>query len=236
VRGCIGVLVLAAVFTILAVGLVVPPLAEAMVRAGLVASGFEGEDIEVRIDAHPLQLLTGRADAVRIRARDARVGGLSAVQLDLTLLDVGLIDRSAAAMRGRLDGVEVTAPDGSVLPIASADLDGPVNGARARLLVTPLAIEGLIGRLLGGRFGSSPAGIRLAPPDEIRFEIRGFTAQGRLAVRPSGDLVLRTTFLGEQSITVLTADEVEPLTLTGLAADESGLVLLGMLDATSLLP
>jgi hypothetical protein len=233
-RGFLAILAMTVVFSAAALWFAGPPLAEGFVRLGLEAAGFEGDDLEVKVEAGPTRLLGGGADSLRIRARHARLGDLSAVQLDLTLLDVRLLERTASDVRGRLDGVEAIAADGSVLPIASVDLGGPLDAATARLRVTSAALEGLVARLVGMELGASSARVRLAPPDEVTFEIAGLTVRGRLSISPGGDLVLGVS--GGPSIRVLDAGDVEPMRLSGLAAGDGGLVLLGTLDVGSMLP
>src|SRR5512145_3034214 len=111
-RGCLAVVVLAAVFSVAAIWLAGPPIASGLVTVGLRMAGFEAEQTTVTVTTDPpTDLLTGRADEVRIRAADATFGGLTASSVDLVLTDVGLLDRSAGAVRGRLDGIVVGRAD-----------------------------------------------------------------------------------------------------------------------------
>lgn len=213
-----------------------PPVAGGLVGMGLAAAGFEGSGTRVDVEANPpLRLLEGHADAVRIRSRDVTVGALAALTIDVTLLEVGLLDRSAEAVDGRLDDVRVAAPDGDPVTLSSVEFDGPVAAASARVTVPAAVVEALAARMLERELGSVPGRIALASPDVISFSVAGIRAEARLAVGAFGDLVLAPASPALPTIRLLSAEAFRPLTLRSLAASPTEVVLAGTLDLETLL-
>ena len=107
-RGCLGVLIIAAIFVVAGAWFGGPPVAGALVTTGLTTAGLQSDDLDVDVDADPpLKLALGQADSVTIDATDVEWDGLHADTLELVLLDVDFLARTAAQVSGRLTGVEL---------------------------------------------------------------------------------------------------------------------------------
>src|SRR5690606_18494376 len=107
-----------------------PALAASLVRAALTAGGFDGSGTRVTVETDPpLEILTGRADVVRIESRDVRLGEFAAGSLDLTLSEVVLIGPTAGRVRGTIE--HATIEVGGALPVTAIVLDGPTDAASA---------------------------------------------------------------------------------------------------------
>ena len=233
-RGCLAVLVLAAAFGVAVVWVAGPPVAAGIVTVGLGLTGFEAEDTAVTVVADPpLDLLGGRADELRISASNAAFGGLTAATVDLVLVDVGIVERSAASVSGRLDGVVVGATD-ERLAVASIAFDGAADEADAVARVSAGAIEALAARAIESRVGTAPDGVRLVAPDRLTFTVAGVSAEARLAADDSGNLVAVGVPGSAGPIVLVAAESTAPFELNGLAVEGGQLVVRGTLDVEAL--
>jgi hypothetical protein len=190
VRSCLGFLV----FVALLVGFIawfgLPALAGGGVQLALAASGFRGDGttVDVRSDP-PTNLLGGHADRIVLHSRGVTSGPLSAAALELTLDDVALLDRRAAAVAGSLETVTLTDSGGSTLAVERIDLSGPSDGADARLRVAPAEVRRRAFAALGA-LGLAISDVALEPPNVLVVSALGRTVRGTLVVDSAGALAV----------------------------------------------
>jgi hypothetical protein len=202
---------------------------------GLGLAGFGAEQTEVTVAADPPPiLLTGRADRIRIRATNASLGGLTAATVEVDLVDVGLVDRRAESVSGRLDGVVVGVSD-ERLAVSSITFDGSGDEADAAARVPADAIVALAARAIEDATGQAPDSVGLVAPDVLAFTVGGLSAQARLEADDAGNLVALGV-PGTSGPTVLVrAASTAPFLLDGVAVEGAELVVRGKLDVSDLL-
>jgi hypothetical protein len=231
-RGCLFILVLAAGVIGAVAWFGSPVLASVVIDSALRGAGYEAATSTVTATADPPpKLLTGRADRVRIQGSDVDFRTFHAANLDLVLTGVDLLGRSAATIRGRIDGAELRTSDG-VDAVADVTIDGPGDGAAAAIVVAGDVIERLVRAGFQREFGIEVGEVRLVEPDVLRVSARGTTLEGRLEIDDEGALALSTP-LG--SSTLLRFDSSFPLRLRSVSADDGDLQVTGTLDAADLL-
>src|SRR5215217_2883840 len=126
-RGCLSVIVVAALFILGALWFGGPPLAGTVVEATLAGSGFVAAEMDVEVEAEPpLTLVGGRADRITIHASDVLWHGLHAGTMTLAIDDVDLFARTAGHVEGSFEDVELRAESGSTIPVTIA-LEGPAD-------------------------------------------------------------------------------------------------------------
>lgn len=201
-RGCLFVLVLAGAVAAGVAFVGLRPVAAGVIHAGVVASGLSSEDLRVTVAAEPpTELLGLHADAVRIRATEARWRDAWIGRLDIELQDVALGARTAERVEGRLEDVrfvrdDTDGTDGGrqdALPIALVVLEG--SGAGRRIVATAAldagTMEAHIAARVRARTGMEPGGVRLEPTNRLTIGLGGIDVAGRLIVDAEGSLVLR---------------------------------------------
>ncbi len=113
VRGCLLTLIALVAVVAALLWLALPPLAGTLVQGALVAGGLEAASTVVTVTADPPpRLLTLKADEVDVHATNASIHGLSAADLEVTLHDVDLLDRTFSRLDGTLRGVRLSDADG----------------------------------------------------------------------------------------------------------------------------
>jgi hypothetical protein len=232
-RGCLSILLLAAVFIVGAIWFAGPPIASTVLEATLTSSGFAADELDVNVDTSPpLVLVVGRADRVTIHARGLRWNGLEAESMALEMDDVDLFARSAGHVEGSFDGVELAGPDGQPV-LVSIDLNGPAEAAATTVRVDRQAVERIAKAAFEAEFQVKADSVELVAPNQVRLTIAGQSVSGRLEVFGDGGLAVSSS-LG-LSLTLLASDPSLPWILTGLSVDDAGLVLTGTLEVTSLI-
>lgn len=231
-RGCLFTLGLGAVVLALVVVVGLPALASAVLTGGVTAAGLHADDTRVDVMASPPTNLIGlRADRVRIRATDATFRGLAIGELDLVLDDVDLAARTAAAVDGRLAGVDVPDVGGAPLRLELVRLAGGGDAVTATTTVARAAAERLFVGAVERGTGVRPDAVSLATPDRVIVVLGPATAEGRFVVTAGGDLVIRITAgpgAGDE-IPIVRGGIDLPWRLTGASVDAAGLQLLGVL-------
>jgi hypothetical protein len=234
-RGCLAVLVLAAAFSIAAVWIAGPPIASGLVTVGLGLAGLDADETAVTVVADPPpKLLTGRADRILVRATNASFGDLTATSLELELVDVGLVDRRAASVSGRLDGIVAGATD-ERLAITSITFDGAGDEADATARVAADAIEAVAAQAIEDAAGQAPGSVTLAGPDLVAFTVGGVSAQARLAADDAGNIVALGVPGASGPTVLVRAASTAPLQVDGLSVAGDELILSGKLDLAELL-
>jgi hypothetical protein len=232
VRGCLSVLILAAIFVVAGAWFGGPPIAEALVSTGLTASGLRSDDLHVEVEAEPpLTLALGRADRVNVDATDVEWNGLTADTLDLVLRDVDFLGRTAGETSGRMTGVELpnVDPPGSK---ATVEIDGPGDSATVTVTIDDATVEAMAIEAFEEKLGVRPSNAELSEPNVIRVQAGPVTAAGALTVGPDGSLGVATA-LG--TVTVLEPSPSQPIRLASASVEGGDLVLTGTLDVGELL-
>lgn len=232
-RGCLSVLLIAALFVVGAVWFGGPPVASTVLEASLTSSGFTADEIDVTVDASPpLALVLGRADRVTIRASGVSWNGLEAESMVLEMDDVDLFARTAGRADGSFDAVELEGP-GADPVLVSIELAGPSDAAATTIHVDRATVERIARVAFQERFGVQADAVELVAPDAVRLTVGGQSVTGHLEVFGDGGIAVSNP-LGE-ALTLVAPDPSLPLTLTGLAIDDAGLVLTGTLAVSSLI-
>jgi hypothetical protein len=231
-RGCLSVILIAAVFVAAGAWFGGEPVASALVSSGLAASGLDARRMDVSVEAEPpIIVATGRADRVTVEADDVDWNGLRARSLDLTLEDVDLLSRRAATANGRLIGVELpnADPPGS---LATVEIEGPAADATATITIDGDTVEAMAIAAFEAKLGVEPDSATLEEPDVIRVRAGAIELAGSMEVAPDGSVEVDTP-LG--SVTVVEADPSQPFTLTDVAVEGDSLVLTGTVDLVDLI-
>ena len=231
-RGCLGVLVLAALFIAVGAWFGGPPIASAIVSTALTGSGLQSSDLDVRVEADPPVLVAvGRADRVEIDASDVEWNGLEARSLDLVLEDVDLVGRTAGHVEGRMIGAELPDidPAGS---LARIEFAGPADGAETTITIDAPTAEAVVAAAFENALGIQPDDVTFSEPDVLSIQTGGVRVSGALSVAPDGSVGIATP-LG--TVTIIGADPGQPVHLEGVDVEDGGLVLTGTLDVEGLL-
>jgi hypothetical protein len=231
-RGCLSVLFIAIGLVLVVAWFGGPTLAGVLVERSLDGAGFVAAERTVTVSSDPaLEILTGHADRVTIRATRATIRDLTAARLLLTLSNVDLVARRFARIDGQLDDVLIHAADGSSVPASSVTLTGNADTANAIVRIDRSVVEALLGVAIRRQTGLSVSGLTLSEPDRIRFTA-GLTISGRFAVAADGSLVIAATS-GDTRFTVFQPNPDLRLTSVGVSGNE--LVLKGTTDLGNLI-
>lgn len=195
-RGCLFTLLLGGIVMAIVIVFGLPALAAGLVTGGLGAAGLVADDTTVTVSSDPPTDLLGlHADRVRVRASNATFRGTHIGQLELDLSDVAVLDRTAAAVAGRLTDVSVETADGPV-SLARITIAGPGDAVIATAVMPGAQATSLIADAIESRTGTRPASVRLSAPDRLTVRMAGVSLSGRLVVTAAGDLVVRTDAVG----------------------------------------
>ena len=230
-RGCLFTIALAFVVVALIVVVGLPAVAAGVLTAGVRAAGLQANDITVNVTSDPPWDLVGlRADRVRVRATTATFHTLQIGALDVTLLDVVLLDRTAAGVNGQLTGVTVPNIGGHPLGLAAITLGGGGSAVTATTTVAAVDAQTLVASEISSATGLTlpVTAVHLAAPNKVIVKAAGLTGTATLSVDAAGNLVASLPSIGP--VTVLRAGEDLPIRLTSVKVDASGgLVLAGVL-------
>jgi hypothetical protein len=232
VRGCLFTVALAAVVMALIVVVGLPAVAAGLLTAGVRAGGLQASDTVVTVTADPpWDLLELRATRVRVRATHATFRGLQIGALDVTLLDVSVLGRTAGAVGGRLTGVTVPDVAGQPLALGAIDLGGGGGRVTASTTIAAGDARALVAAEIAAVTGVDvPAtAVRLAAPDKVVVK-DGLTVTARLSVDAAGNVVATAPDI--PAVTLLRAGEDVPITFTSVrVVDAAGdLALAGTLS------
>ena len=229
-RGCLFTIALAAVVVALIVFIGLPAVAAGLLTAGVKAAGLQANDTTVNVAADPPWDLLGlHADRVRVRATTATFRGLQIGALDVTLLDVSIVDRTANSVAGRMTGVTVPNVAGQPLGLEAINLSGGGDQVTATTTVAAADAQALVAAEVGSVTGVTiPAtAVHLAAPNKVIVKAV-VTITAVLSVDANGNLVATAT--GIPPVTVLRAGEDIPMKFSSVKVDASGsLVLSGVL-------
>jgi hypothetical protein len=232
-RGCLTWFFVMLAVLLIGTWVFAPVVAAGLVSAGLGTAGFESTDKKVTVVADPpIELLTLRADKVRIQATDARFSGLRIATVDLTLGGVGLAGRQAESVEGLLTGVQVPTLLGTPATISSVGLSGPSSDLRAILTLNLKDVQALASAAVEGQMGSAATKVTLTAPDKVTVVASGITVRGRLVVDKGGGLVLITTYPAGFSgpIDIIRPGPTQPLRLTSIVLRTNGATVTATLD------
>jgi hypothetical protein len=232
VRGCLFVLVAAALLVTVLGWFASPLLASAAIGVALQNGGFSAttQTISVTSDPPP-KLLLGRADRVEIHASGAAFRTFHAQSLDLVLTDVDIVNRTAATISGAVDGASVSTADG-VPTDADLRIDGPASSAATSIVVSGATVDRVVRATFADEVGVTISRTELVGPDILRIVTPRATLEGRLVIDAAGEVALSTR-LGSSPI--LSLDRSFPLRLESVRVVNGDVVVAGTLDATSLL-
>ena len=231
-RGCLFVLILAAIVVVVGAWFGGPPVAGALVTIGLGAAGLKADDLDVTVRSDPpLELALGKADRVDVEGTQVDWNGLQAQRLDLTLHDVDFLGRTAGDVTGRLTGVELPGiePPGS---LATIDIEGPGNAAVTTITIDGPTVEAMATAAFEEKLGVKPTSASLSEPNVIRVVAGPVQLAGAVTIGPNGSLDV-TTPVG--TVTVIDADPSLPVRLASVAVENGSLVLTGTFDVGALL-
>ena len=231
-RGCLFVLIAAALLVGALAWFASPLLASAVIGVALQDGGFEAttQTISATSDPPP-KLLLGRADRVEIQATGVAFRTFHARSLDLVLTDVDVVNRTAATISGSVDAASVTTADG-VPTEADLRVDGSASSAATTIVVAAATVDRVVRATFVDEVGVAITRTELVGPDILRIVTPSATIEGRLVVDASGAVALSTR-VGSASI--LSLDRSFPLQLDSVRVVDGDLVVTGRLDAMRLL-
>jgi hypothetical protein len=231
-RGCLFVLVAAALLVASLAWFASPLLASAVIGVALQDGGFSAttQSISATSDPPP-RLLLGRADRVEIRATGVAFRTFHAGFLDLVLTDVDVVDRTAATISGTVDAASVSTADG-VPTEADLRIDGSASSAATSIVVSGATVDRVVRATFADEVGVAITRTELVAPDILRIVTPRATVEGRLVIDATGAVALSTR-AGSSSI--LSLDPSFPLRLESARVVNGDLVVTGRLDAMRLL-
>ncbi|HET7472574.1 MAG TPA: hypothetical protein VFJ71_05580 [Candidatus Limnocylindrales bacterium] len=231
-RGCLFVLIVAALFVSVAAWFGAPVLASAVIEGGLRNAGFDARTLTTTATADPPpKLLVGRADSVRIQAGGVSFRTFHANRLDLTMTGVDLFARSFTSIRGTITAAEVKTADG-IPTTADVSVDGDASAADATIVIDAATVDRVVRATFAKTSGVAIVRTELVTPDILRIVASGATIEGRIVVDRSGAIALSTR-LGETEI--LRLDPSFPLRLRSVDVVDGSLRIDATLDAEALL-
>jgi hypothetical protein len=231
-RGCLSVLFIAVGLVLIAAWFAGPPLAGTLVEQSLDSAGFRAADRTATVTTDPpLEILTGRADRVTIRATRATLRDLAAERLVLTLSNVDLVARTFTRVDGQLDDVLIQSADGSSVRALDVALHGAPDAAMTTVRISEAVLRALLNEAVKRETGLSVTDVTLREPDRISFKA-GLTITGRFVVESDGSLVIAAASPALR----FTVFEPNPeLTLTSVGVSGTDLVLTGTTDIQTLI-
>ena len=231
-RGCLFVLIVAALLVTVGAWFGAPPLAGALVDTELRNAGFAATTLDTTITADPpLRLLLGHADEIHIQATGVAFRTFRAQRLDLTMTDANLDGRFFTTIRGTISGAEVNTQDG-VPTTADVSIDGDASGADAEIRVAGATVDRVVRATLADEVGVGITRTELLAPNILRIVTPAATLEGSLIVDANGAIALSTR-LGETRI--LGLDPSFPLRLRAVQVVGGDLRIDATLDAEALL-
>jgi hypothetical protein len=232
VRGCLSILVIAAVFVLAMAWIVGPVLAGTLIERSLSAAGFSAATTSVTVTSEPpLELIGGHADRVVISARDAELHSLRAATMSLTLTNVDLVGRQFGGADGTFDDVVISPGSGRSIEARSIRLRGAAAAATTTVLINTQVVERVVAEGIRQQTGLSVGSITLSAPNRIRFTA-GLSLEGRFAVGPNGSLDVVTAGGGTRFKLFEPPSE---LRLTSVSVTGTDLVLVGTTSLVDLL-
>jgi hypothetical protein len=230
-RGCLFVLIGAAVVVSIAAWFGSPILASAVVDAGLRSAGFASTTLTTTVSADPPpRLLLGHADSVRVQGDDVSFRTFHAAHLELAMADVDLVGRSFATIRGTITGAEVNTAD-NVPTTADVEIDGPAANAAAVIRMDGATVDRVIQATLATQIPAPVIRTELVAPDVVRIVTPAATLGGRIVIDASGAVALEN---GLGRAPVLRLDPSFPLRLRSATVVDGDLRIDATLDAEQL--
>lgn len=231
-RGCLFVVIAAALVGSVAAWFGSPVLASAVVDAGLRSAGFASTTLTTTVTADPPpRLLLGHADSVRVQGDDVSFRTFHAAHLELTMADVDLVGRSFATIRGTITGAQVNTAD-NVPTTADVSIEGPASNAAAVIEMDGATVDRVIRSTLATQLSSPVVRTELVAPDLVRIVTPAATLEGRIVVDASGAIALEN---GLGRAPVLRLDPSFPLRLRSATVVDGNLRIDATLDAERLL-
>jgi hypothetical protein len=194
VRGCLTFLLVVAATVLIASWLFLPAAAAGVMTGALGPAGFSGSGTALTVTADPpIALLGLHADRIRVRSTNATFHEVRMARVDVSLGDVGLLDRTAGSVDGKLTGVEIDQPGGAPIRASSVVLSGSSAAIRATLTLSTEDVSAIARSAFAGVAGASPSRVTLARPDRVTVVVGAQSLAGRLVVDAAGALVFHPT-------------------------------------------
>lgn len=226
--GLVRFLLFASVIVGALIFLVVPIVAGPLATGLLGAAGVRGEQLETQVEGNGLALLTGRASRVRMGGQNVELRGLRIGDVDLTVENVSLIDRSFERIDGTLQELRMATRQSGTVTVAAIRVSGPARQAEARGHLEQAETEKAIKAAARGA-GVEVRTVQLQD-GQIALESAGGTVDASLEVRDGG-LVIGA---GSQVITLVERASDDPFRLTDASVSSNGVTIEGVIDAQRL--
>lgn len=156
-RGLLRFLILVAVLVgigvLLVVQLLIPAIVTAEVRAAIPVSATPIA-VDVRTSLTGV-LLHGRIDSITVSGSNVRRGLVTAAAMDITVGDVGIIDRSFGTVTGALSGVQLDQGIHPPMRLTRVTLSGSATRIQAAAELSPADLETELELAIAG-VGSDP--------------------------------------------------------------------------------
>ncbi len=192
-RGFLGFLILAAaVIGVLAVVLAQLVLPAVVSAAILGSPALRGQAVSVRVETSLAGLVSGRIDQIVLAGNGLAEPSVTISSVDLTLVEVSILDRSFASAAGNLSGVAFSIDTSSPIFIPTAELSGSNRTVFATVDLDPATSASAIQARLRAA-GLSVDGVSFAD-GRIDLTVAGRTVEARTVLTNSGLSLESTEF------------------------------------------
>ena len=209
--------------------MVVRPLVADAVRA---ASPFGAEPLEVDVDVDVLGLISGHVRAIHVTGANLTADRLDIGHLDVTVTDVGILDRTFGSVSGTLDSVVVGRSDATDVTARQVELAGPSSAVDATAHVGREAALAMVARALEGA-GLPTSELQLIDGG-VRVSVLGQRTDVAIGAA-NGALTIAGSVAGGGSIVVFGPEPGEPWRITGVSVSPEGLEVHAAVDLSALL-
>jgi len=212
------------------------PIAAAAIGPALIRSaGLSSSDLSVSLSTGPA-LLIGRVDALAARSGPLSVEGrFAAADAQITLRDVSLPDHTFGSLDISSSDITATFASGQIVTARSLVASGPAADVTATAHFSAADLTAILGQPgTADRLGFSATSVQLGNGAIVLGTSTGDILV-RLAIAPSGDLLLQRAGLPDRVLWAAVGSDAQDWRLVSVSVDPDGLTLVAHFDVAAFL-